>query len=157
MFYLLNSIFILFLENIVIQAVIVKFLPFKGKFLGNIVDTAHRPRVAPQKPPNSQRRAFYRTESLDGGAGIAAARRVILALRRSKRRNGFLIESYESQYDALHHFCLTGGKLRNILLMSDTPYFSIYPQYSVDLTVVIWLLATITISIPTGSLASASR
>lgn len=144
------------LTIIVIQGAVIKFLPFESKLFGNMIDTAHRPGVASEKPPNSKSRAFKSAESFDSGISIGTARRVILAFRRSQRRYPSPIKAYKSEKKPLYHFCFPAEKLRNILLMSDIPYFSIYPQYSVDFTVQIRLLATMTISIPTGSFISAS-
>lgn len=131
--------------------IIIKLFNFKCKFFGNIVNSAHRPRIAAEKSPASQRRAFHRAETLHGFKSVTAASGIIFAGRRKKGRNKFPVKFYQKKYYKFH---------LNFLIffsISLTPYFLKYPQYSSDLIPTMPALATMTISMPTGSMISEFR
>lgn len=84
-------------------AVVVFFHP-ESKFFGNVINTAHRPRITAEKSPEGEERAFKSSKALDSRKGVRAARGVEFTARGKERRDEAAIEADKRKKDEFHFF-----------------------------------------------------
>lgn len=129
---------------------VIIFFYFESKFLGYMVDPAHRPGIAAQYPPYTQEKPSYSAMLFKSGNCIAAASRIVFTSCRRIGSYKLLIQPYKTDKNIFHLSFLLFISFLTPLLTSGTPYFLMYSQYSSDFISQRRLLATITTSIPTG-------